>query len=265
MSASGPSSGFHLHETAASDQLTCRALVAARRSARITAVAGTLCLVGFFVAAALIGNNGDALRQSGGRTEGRVVVLNPDSGVNSGGADVRYSVDGTTFTRPVDLGADADNYTKGQLVTVHYELGDPENMTIDNEDNQPAWTVLPMIVALLAGLGAPPTAIVLGLRYRRTRNVLRSRGWSPVRVSVPSAEKGRGTLFTVADGSVWRSRMRWPTPNREPRELAGWGLPDEDPATVPGDQAAWCVSDGRFAVFSPDRGAPLVLARRRDR
>ena len=63
---------------------------------------------------------------------------------------------------------------------------------------------------------------------------------------------------------VWRSVRcsAWPEPDREPLERSGWGLPDEDPADVPYDQEAWWVSDGERAVFSPDQGPPLVLARR---
>ena len=41
-----------------------------------------------------------------------------------------YAVEGRTLTETQDLGSDADNYDRGQGVTVHYDRATPTRMTI---------------------------------------------------------------------------------------------------------------------------------------
>jgi hypothetical protein len=245
---------------AASSPATREALTRWRRSVLVTLAIGLACLAGFLVALGFVTAANDQLRQHGARTTGTVYTLYPDTGHSSGHADVRFTVRGHQRFGSVDLGSDADSYAEGQQVTVFYDSADPSRMTIDDEDNQPGWTVLPMVLLLVGGVAAPLVAAVRVVRRRRAQQLLRSASWQPVRVRV--LQERQGAQFTVPGSGAWRSRGAvWPTPNREPRKLSGWGLPDEDPRSVPADQPAWWVSDGRRAVFSPDRGYPLVMAR----
>jgi len=250
-------------ETAANDPVTRAALRTYYRRAAGLALVGVVCLVAYVAAAALLGAMNDDLRTSGVRTTGTIAELDEDTSRSSGRAVVEYRVGDAERNASVDLGALADGYTVGQAVTVFYDASAPGRMTIDDVDNQPAWSVWPMIFLLVGGLAALVGSVVGALRRRSLGRLLRSGPWRPVRLAVVDA--GRRSLFTAPGGAAWRSLVgsRWPRPNRAPRQLSGWGLPDEDPAVVPVDQALWWVDKGRTAVFSSDRGEPFVLARRR--
>ena len=261
MHLSGSDDGSPL--TAGSMPRTRRALAATGRRVAATFLLGIVCLVGFGLAVTVVADRNDALRNSGGRTSGDVYDVHPDSGHSSGSVLVEYTVAGVVHHGRVDVGADADNYSEGQAVTVFYDRDHPSQMTIDDEDNQPSWSVWPVEMAFVGGSVSLIIAVVQELRRRTTRRLLHSGPWQSGRVRVLDA--GKRSDFTTPDGAVWRSGIgtRWPTPNQEPRKLSGWGLTDEDPASVLTDQPVWWVADGRRAVFSADQGMPLVLARRR--
>lgn len=248
---------------AAADPLTRAALRADRRRAVGVVVAGVLCLIVFMVATGILGIVNDDLRESGVRTTGTVAELSEDTGHSSGSAVVEYRVGGADRSASVDLGALADDYTVGQSVTVFYDRSDPGRMTIDDVDNEPWWLVWPLIFITVGGLAALVGSVVGAVRRRSVHRVLRSGPWRPVRL--PVEEAGNRSVFRGPDGRTWRTLIGspWPTPNRQPRKLSGWGLPDEDPAAVPVDQPLWYVEYGSRAVFSPSRGEPLVLARRK--
>ncbi len=79
---------------------------------------------------------------------------------------------------------------------------------------------------------------------------------------------GYWATVTVTGGAgdgFWRSGryLAWPPEDWTPNDRSGHDLPDEDPGDVSADEPAWWVSDGTTAVFAPDPGGPLVLARRR--
>jgi hypothetical protein len=241
---------------------------ALRRESRRTwaaLVVGVICLAGFVVAVTVVEDRNTELRQSGGQTVGTVAELHPDSKYTSGRAVVRYTTDGDEWLEPVDLGANADNYTEGQKVTVFYDPTDPARMTIDDEDNQASWTVLPMILAMLAGLGMIGLAIVRTIRRARVTQLLWSGPWEQVRVDVQPA--GERIAFHFADGSSWRSAagQRWPSWKPHHSDRTGSSPTDLEPDDVPTDELVWWVADGTRAVFSPTMGTPLVLVRRRQR
>ena len=145
-----------------------------------------------------------------------------------------------------------------------YDPSDPAPFTVDDALYGFEWSGWVLGPAVLVAFSAGPLGTWRLTVHRQARHLLSGRVWTPVPVRVlPDGEDRYG--FTTTDGAVWRSvrHSDWPTPNEEPLDRSGWGLPDEDPGDVPYDQAAWWVSDGTDAVFSPDRGAPLVLARRR--
>jgi hypothetical protein len=255
---------------AAQTPATQAALARARRGVLLVLALGIVGLAGFVVAVSVVGDANDELRVHGIRTSGAVATLYPDSRYSEGHADIRFTVGGRDRLEPVDLGSDTDYYSEGQRVTVYYDAADPSRMTIDDEDNQPGWTVWPMCIALVVGFIALIAAPITEWRRRRAREVLRSGSWQQVRVHVSQGDKR--LLFTTPDMSVWRSASgaSWPMFSRLPWKRAGWGLADEESPTVPADQSAWWVMAGNRAVFSPDRGWPLVLTRqepvrRRDR
>lgn len=250
-------------DAAASAPLTA---VALRRASRQTwwLLAASAVGAGALVALFSFSLDSDSqLRDTGVTTVGTVERVDPDGSQGEGSAFVEFTIDGDTGVRQVSLGGYADEYVEGQVVDVVYDPADPDRFTIDDVPYGSDWWFV-VVGFLIAAVGG---GVVVGLRWRaahrRTRRLLRSHVWTPVRVRVLCPE--RGSTFTTADGTVWRSRWdgSWPTPNREPRKLSGWGLPDEDPSGVPTDQAAWWVSDGTTAVFSPDQGEPLVVVRRR--
>ena len=248
-------------DAAVSDRRTAAGLVrAARRAwaavaAAVVAGAALLGLFGMSVA-------GDTdLRNTGVTTVGTIVHVDPGGKWDPGGAAVRFTAGGETAARYVSLGSYADEYEEGQTVDVVYDLSDPERFSIDDVGYEPRW----MTWATGGALTVTAAAGIIGLRWvsahRRARRLLRTHPWTPVRVQVRPDDSG--LCFTTADGVNWTSsrNSEWPQLNRQPRQLSGWGLPDEDPADVPVDQAAWWVCDGTTAVFSPDQGGPLVLAR----
>jgi hypothetical protein len=235
-----------------------------RESRRTTAafVLGVLGLVAFLVAVTVVENRNEALRQSGGQAVGTVAELYADAVSTPGRAVVRYTASGGEWYQPVHLGANADNYTEGQKVTVFYDRNDPGRMTIDDEVNQASWTVLPMILALLGGLALTGLAAFRTIRGARIAGVLWSGAWVQVRLTVQPV--GERITFAFADGSTWRSgRGRsWPGWDADPADPTDGTATDPEPVDAPTDELVWWVSTGARAVFSPSRGAPLVLARR---
>lgn len=249
-------------DAAVSDQRTAAGLFRAARRAwaavAVAVVAGA-ALLGLF-RMSLAGDTD--LRNTGVTTVGTIVRVDPAVKWAPGGAVVRFTAGGDTSARYVSLGWYADEYEEGQTVDVVYDLSDPERFSIDDVGYEPRWMTWAIGGAITVTAAAGITGLRWASAHRRARRLLRTHLWTPVRVQVHPQD--RSLRFTTADGACWSSLgdSDWPQLNREPRQLSGWGLPDEDPADVPVDQAAWWVCDGLCAVFSPDRGAPLVLARR---
>ena len=256
------------HGVAASFPATAEALAREGRSSRRTGWAaialGVVALIAFGIACAVFASQDADLRDTGVRTRGTVYELYPDQKGSTGKADVQFLVDGEPTFATVELGSAADGYERDQPVTVYYDPADPQRMTIDDVGYEPVGSATPLTIALVGGVGAIGLGIVSrrGARTRRSevQQVLAGGPWRELHVRVLRTEGG--TTFTTEAGEAWSSGGEWTTYDREPRKLAGWGLPDEDPADVPWGQDAWWVVDGERAVFSPDRGRPFVLARR---
>lgn len=154
--------------------------------ALLTAAAGT---------AIMTSSASDQLRQSGGQTTGIVTALRPDRRYQDGSADVRYTVDGQQHTGVQDLGANTENYYVGETVTVYYDLEHPSRFTINNETNQPIWSVWLMIFMLVAGLVGLIPATSYGRRWRRLWRVLSRCAWQPAWfVPVPGTRRGRSIV-----------------------------------------------------------------------
>ena len=247
---------------ALSDQRTAAALTGARRRAWTLVGLGAVGACAVVALAAIEIEADEDLRAVGVTTVGTVLRVDPDGRWSSGGASVRFTAHGVTRARDVTLGGYADDYVEGQGVDVVYDPSDPDRFIIDDALYGPGWTGWALVPSLLVAFLAGPFGISRVSTTARTRQLLDTHTWAPVRVRV-LFEDDRWE-FTTADGVVWRAgrHVDWPEPNWEPSKRSDWGLPDEDPADVPYDQHAWWVCDGTDAVFSPDRGAPLLLARR---
>ncbi|SDN48393.1 DUF3592 domain-containing protein [Geodermatophilus sp. DSM 45219] len=251
------------HGAALSVERTTADLARATRRAGAVAALGAAGACAVVALAAVEIAADEDLRAVGVTTVGTVLRVDHDDDWSSGGASVRFTADGVTRARYVSLGGYADDYVEGQVVDVVYDRSDPDRFIVDDALYAPAWTGWALAPALLTAFAAGPLGVWRLSVHRQVRRVLDGRVWTPVRVRVLPDGEDRYS-FTTADGVVWRSVRYgdWPEPNREPLERSGWGLPDEDPADVPYDQEACWVCDGEHAVFSPDQGPPLVLARR---
>jgi hypothetical protein len=159
------------------------------------------------------------------------------------------------------LGDYANAYAEGDVVDVVYDPSDPDRFTIDDALYGFDWTGWVLAPSLLLALVAPFGALRV-MRARHMRRLLATRTWAPVRAEVIDSVYRWG--FTTADGSVWRSGryLGW-LPDWNPHATSDHHLPDAGPLEAWIDQPAWWVSDGTSAVFAPDPGGPLVLARRR--
>lgn len=241
---------------------TAAELARVARRARTLIAVGLVGACGVVAVAAVEIEADEELRAVGVTTVGTVIRIDPDALWSPGGASVRFSADGETRARYVTLGGYADDYVEGQVADVVYDPSDPDRFIIDDALYGPDWTYWPLGLSLLAALLAGPIGLWWTGRHAETRRLLATRAWAPVRARV--LWRGDRYEFTTADGTVWRSVRDgdWPEPNPEPFEHSDWEPPDEDPADVAHVQDAWWVCDGNDAVFSPDRGGPLVLARR---
>jgi Protein of unknown function (DUF3592) len=202
---------------------------------------GLILLVGVVLLANHYSDASDALRDSGVHTTGTVTRLGPDTGRSSGYAMVSYE--------HVDLGADVHGYHLGQHVAVYYDPSRPTRMTIDSEDNQPGWTVLPMIVMLVVGvLAVGVGAFTLFMRVRIAR-LVRGAQWSPTTGTMWQPSRGRQLVVLTSDGQ------------RPPilRTTLGSSI------SVPAGRPILCdISDTkrpRSALLRPADG-PVVLMRR---
>ncbi|TFV63085.1 UNVERIFIED_ORG: DUF3592 domain-containing protein [Bacillus sp. AZ43] len=229
---------------ALADQRTVAALARVRRRAWLLAAAGlvgTAALVGTFTVEVEADQH---LRDVGVTTVGTVVQVEPDSKWSTGAAAVRFTADGDTGIRRVTLGGYADDYVEGDVVDVVYDPVDPGRFIIDDALYGPEWTGWVVAPSLPLALVAP-FGVLRVARVRQMRRLLTTRSWARMPTEVEDLHYR--WQFTVDGGSVWRSGR-----------YLGW-LPDWPSS---GYSTVW-VSDGTTAVFAPDPGGVLVLARRR--
>lgn len=244
-----------IHTSARRDERTTAAL------ARTTWLTwGTTALGGVAVGAViLLGTVGDEaerrLQAVGETTTGTITEMHLGGRLSNGGADVRFRTGGQETTEYVDLGGFEVDYEIGQQVQVLYDPSAPDRFAIDDVPYDPPWTVWPMTVALGGAFVITPIGLWM-LRNRWLTARALSRGvWTPVHVHVRKDDER--TWFTTDDGSVWRGVRDRYWPDREPDHHTG-SAPQQHESAV---RDAWWVRDGERAVFSPDRGSPLILAR----
>lgn len=184
------------------------------------------------------------LRATGVTVSGTIVHVDADDKYSPGGAEVTYRDETGAHTVYVRLDEYADEFTAGQDVEVVHDPADADRITIDHVPWTPraadAVQGLSIVPAVVGVFGGP---LLLQVRSR-TRRLLVSRVWAPVRITV---HRGRGRTFFTEDMTEWQSHLagRWP---RRP-----------DDAQRPEEHDAWWVTDGRRAVFSPGQAGPLVL------
>lgn len=229
---------------ALADQRTVAALARVRRRAWLLAgagIVGTCVLVGAFVTEI---EADEDLRDVGVTTVGTVVQVEPDTEWSAGVAAVRFTADGNTGIRRVTLGGYADDYVEGDVVDVVYDPADPDRFIVDDALYGPEWTG--WVIAPSFGLTlVAPFGVLRVAGVRRMRRLLTARDWARMPTEVEDLH--HQWQFTTEGGSIWRSGR-----------YLGW-LPDWPSS---GYSTCW-VSDGTTAVFAPDPGGVLVLARRR--
>jgi hypothetical protein len=275
--------GAMVRDPASSVDRTAAALRRAGRFAwGVTAVGGiglaTSVALGWVMAEA-----DAALQATGITTVGTVVEVHPDSKYSTGGLEVRFPAGGELATRYASIGSDADYYVEGQQVEVLYDRAAPDRFTVDDIAYEPPGTGWSLAVAIVVALLAGPLGIRLIWVRRTTARILAAGSWTPVRVRVRVED--RNSWFTTDGGTVWRSwtEVRWRASGDTLRRLRDWWLSRPEPTggtagddvgpaadmdwPVEGEpsamqDASW-VREGERAVFSPDKGKPLVLARLR--
>jgi hypothetical protein len=265
---------------------TAAALRKSRRRAWAVTAVGATGVVATVALGMVMAEADRELRATGITTVGTVVQVHPESRYSIGGVDVRFAVGGDSATRYYD-GVYYGDYVAGQQVQVLYDRSAPDRFTIDDGAYEPPWTSWPLIVAITAALIVAPVGIWMVRVRRTTARVLAAGSWTPVRVRI-RVEDGI-SWFTTDGGTVWRSstgdhwgmsgsglrRLRdwWrsqpdPTDGMAGQDDGGTGDPDSAVFAVDDEQAevlsvedVWWVREGERAVFSSDKGPPLVLAR----
>lgn len=156
--------------------------------------------------------HGDELRATGGQVDG-VVAASGMVGARfrSSETTYRYVVDGRTYERTAqgELGLE-----DGQVVRVFYNLDDPGDATLAEEDPQPYWAWVLMIAAMCSSLLLVPVGVVRIAAALRRRRILRRAPWteawyqpalrSRTVVLLPDPRVPPGTLPTL-----WMSQRRW--------------------------------------------------------
>jgi hypothetical protein len=161
--------------TALGDQQTSRLILRRLLRNGLLGLVGLALLVSFVLAADHYANGAEALRESGVVVSGTVIDV--DDGTASGSAIVAYDVAGVRYAEHVDLGDFSGDYEVGDDVDVYYEPGHPTHMTIDDIDNQPGWTVLPMACALVVGLLFIALGLIRFTRWAIIRRHLQRAPW----------------------------------------------------------------------------------------
>ena len=255
-------------DPAISTPATAAALPGPRWWAWALAGWGLLCLLGWGIAHTVVAAAGGELRAGGVSTEGVVSEVVEHGRLRPDTATVSYRAGGRLVEGVVEPGLTGADYEAGQTVVVFYDAGDPARMTIDDVDPASGWG---WVISLAGAGGLIWSAVgVIGvaqdrLGRRRLVRVLSGGPWRPVHVQVRLEDAVQPDLLvTTPDGGVWRAGDRWrgqdlrlwTAPTSEFREGYGWSRPRSY------DRDAWWVVDGDEAVFSPDTGRGLLLARR---
>ena len=174
-----------------------------RRKAWLQVGGGLALFVLVGVLANVFAGSSDRLRQSGGRTSGVIAQLRGFSATEDTAALVDYTVDGHAYEQKVDLGNRIRHYRTRQEVTVYYDPDHPSTMTIDDIDNAPTWTTLPMAIGFVAGLVLMVVGVFGLVGNRRHRRQLGAQPWQDGAALVGA--RGTGLYVTTADGRLLRA------------------------------------------------------------
>lgn len=177
-----------------------------------TVVVGCVLMGAAGAMGAVATRHGDELRATGGQVDG-VVAASGMVGARFRRSETtyRYVVDGRTYERTAqgELGLE-----DGQVVRVFYDLDDPGDATLADEDPQPFWTWVLMIAAMCSSLLLVPVGVVRAVGALRRRRILRRAPWTEAWyqpaprgrsvVLLPDPRIPPGTLPTL-----WVSQRRW--------------------------------------------------------
>lgn len=187
------------YAAALTDAATRSALTRKLLAALGATIGGILLLASFAVAVTVVSDSSQRLRDHGLTTVGTVTQLHEDSGRSSGSAEITYTVDGVQRTGHQDLGADASGYRLGQTVQVHYDPRHPARFAIDDEDNQPAWSVPAMIALLLGGAAGVSLGLLALVGWWRDRRLLAVRPWRASRLTIAERTTRTGKMLCVVE------------------------------------------------------------------
>jgi hypothetical protein len=193
----------------------------ARRRAQAILLVGLVLFTAFVVLADHFSTQSDWLRQSGVQVLGRVQSVTDDTRYSEGSAVVAYVAGARPLQEPVDLGANASNYHVGQTVTVYYDPRHPARMTINDESNQPGWTVMPMVFMLVLGVGGLAWGSVVLASLRRSRQLLASQPWQTAVADTVTRGAGRSKSkwILVHGRAPLRLRSNWNVPDQRDLKL----------------------------------------------
>jgi Protein of unknown function (DUF3592) len=152
-----------------------------RRGAWIT-LAGAALLVVFIVVVNAQSRHARWLLEHGGRVEG--LVTSVSRGSRGGSFKVDYVVDGRLWHGTIGLAQTSAAYASGNAVTVIYDPRHPLDIRTPEEENEPSWTVVPLIFAFIAGLFMLIGGAVTLVRARRWRGLFAGSPWRSYRLAV---------------------------------------------------------------------------------
>lgn len=158
-----------------------RSAVRTRTAAYAGALTISAAALGVFLTLVVTSSaHAERLRDVGVDIPGTVVAEDGGSSVV-----VAYRVSDEEFTATVTLDDVARDYAAGDVVDVHADASDPQVMTIDDQDNQGAWSVRVTLALLVmppsfwrevSHLEGFPPGPVWVARRRRPGHAARSRG-----------------------------------------------------------------------------------------
>ncbi|HXB14708.1 MAG TPA: DUF3592 domain-containing protein [Solirubrobacteraceae bacterium] len=181
------------------DPATSSALHRYRRRGAWITLAGVALLVAFLVVVSIQGQHARWLLEHGGRVEG--LVTSVSRGARGGGSvKVDYVVGGRLWHGTISLTETSASYAPGYAVTVVYDPRHPSDIRTPEEKNEPSWTVVPLMVALFAGLFMFVGGAVTLVRARRWRGLLASSPWRPYRVGAAPRVGRRARLRLASPG-----------------------------------------------------------------
>ena len=262
---------------ALADPVTRAALPGPRRSLLAGALVGVVLMVVGFATHLVVARGSDDLRAHGVRVVGTVQEVHDHWKSTTTDIEVTFLVTGRPVRATVTAGLFAPVHERGDRVVVFHAADDPQRLTIDDVDAlRGGWVQVVSFLGLLGPVWLLAAVVQLvGDRRARARlcRTLAGGPWSagPVRVGFADGDPRFGdldetaTVLTTPDGVPWLAEQSWPD------DRSAWAAPRPEWVTGVGwadmpevhEREGWWVADGDTAFFSPDRGAPLLLARRR--